>query len=100
MTDHRPDGGKYLGIVIHIHFGGSGFLFFSISGDPNLPMAPSTWSVVIRYQLAVGVGLNQWLSLLLSVMIVVLWALPEKILFSPFRELETKHVVCIAIIII
>jgi len=81
-----------------------GFAFlFSIMGILNFAHgAIYMVSGYICYQLAVEWGLNQWLSLLLSVMIMGAFGLfLEKYCFRPFfGNLNRTIVVCIAIIII
>jgi len=81
-----------------------GFAFlFSIMGILNFAHgAIYMVSGYICYQLAVEWGVNQWLSLLLSVMIVGAFGLfLEKYCFRPFfGNLNRTIVVCIAIIII
>jgi branched-chain amino acid transport system permease protein len=81
-----------------------GFAFlFSIMGILNFAHgAIYMVSGYICYQLAVEWGLNQWLSMLLSVMSVGAFGLfLEKFCFRPFfGNLDRTIVVCIAIIII
>jgi branched-chain amino acid transport system permease protein len=81
-----------------------GFAFlFSIMGILNFAHgAIYMVSGYICYQLAVEWGLNQWLSLLLSVILVGAFGLfLEKYCFRPFfGNLNRTIVVCIAIIII
>jgi branched-chain amino acid transport system permease protein len=81
-----------------------GFAFlFSIMGILNFAHgAIYMVSGYICYQLAVEWGLNQWLSLLLSVICVGAFGLfLEKFCFRPFfGNLDRTIVVCIAIIII
>ena len=81
-----------------------GFAFlFSIMGILNFSHgAIYMVSGYICYQLAVEWGLNQWLSMLLSVMSVGAFGLfLEKFCFRPFfGNLDRTIVVCIAIIII
>ncbi|MBN2062050.1 MAG: branched-chain amino acid ABC transporter permease [Deltaproteobacteria bacterium] len=81
-----------------------GFAFlFSIMGILNFAHgAIYMVSGYICYQLAVEWGLNQWLSMLLSVMSVGVFGLfLEKFCFRPFfGNLDRTIVVCIAIIII
>jgi len=81
-----------------------GFAFlFSIMGILNFAHgAIYMVSGYVCYQLAVEWGLNQWLSMLLSVMSVGAFGLfLEKFCFRPFfGNLDRTIVVCIAIIII
>jgi branched-chain amino acid transport system permease protein len=81
-----------------------GFAFlFSIMGILNFAHgAIYMVSGYICYQLAVEWGLNQWLSMLLSVMTVGAFGLfLEKFCFRPFfGNMDRTIVVCIAIIII
>jgi branched-chain amino acid transport system permease protein len=81
-----------------------GFAFlFSIMGILNFAHGVIYMvSGYICYQFAVGYGLNQWVSLLLSVIIVGAFGLfLEKYCFRPFfGDLNRTIVVCIAIILI